>query len=246
MNSNQAKDDFSTFSAPDPEVLEARKKEEAEKKKKAAKADAALRPEQLKAAEKFGQQIKEQKEKEVNGPEHKAYLIETLADLRAHILKYKGEEVLASLRSPKNFGAKNSVEELEVWIAEARRILDSGTAQQTVFMIWREGSKAIEAGFKDNEWGIMFDGLGEVAAQSLMPRRTAEGVVLPGPAEPTLAELALKYKHWFSASVEVRAVLMFAEMLVTVHRINAQKALNVQEAATTKVSEETASKLNKL
>lgn len=238
---DQAGKDFSLFSAPDPKVVAEEKKE----KEKAAKTRAAaskLKPEQTKAA----QQLSENLRADVEALE-KMRLIDRLNDYMKLFKEYYSDRV-EFLKVPKKYGANNSVDELRVWVKECESELGKKNGLDYVKLGWVEGFKLFETINKNRKFGLDVRGIGGAAAYSIADQEPDEenGKPVPGPAVPTLAEFSIKYGHWFSSSVEVRMALMAINMIMGVHRANTNADINVQKAATTGVSQQTADLMNQL
>jgi hypothetical protein len=80
----------------------------------------------------------------------------------------------------------------------------------------------------------------------VMDRQLKDGNIVHGPAVPTLAEFCTKHSSWFSTDVDVRLLMLAAEMVATVHRVNEGQAFNVQEAQAKAPSQETKDKMKNL
>lgn len=114
----QVSEDMSAFSAPPPEVQAAQRKEREKKQKEAERLQKKVTPGQMKAAQDLTDQMKAEKE-----AEQKSALIQKLTDMVKLIKEYYPERA-QFLKIPKTFGAKNSCEELRVWIADCRAELN--------------------------------------------------------------------------------------------------------------------------
>jgi hypothetical protein len=175
----------------------------------------------------------------------KAKLIQQLHDYMKHMKEYYPDR-LEFVKAPKNFGPKNSVEELRVWVKDIQNELGKKGGFEIVKMLWSEGFKLFEQLNEGGRFGLQVQGLGVVAAQSVMPRQLPDGSIIHGPATPTLAEFAVKHSNWFTSDVDTRVAMMAVELVAGVHRMNTQKDLNVQKAATTNVSKDTKDKMEAL
>lgn len=217
---NQAQEDFKTFMEADPALKKEQKKEaDAAKKQKGE-----LTKEQVKLAGKFTEEMKQQKQEQVEAKE-KEELIRKLGDYIAHMKQYYPEK-LEALKVPKTFGAKNTLQELRVWVLQAEHELNKTGGLQTLEAAWRHGFAALEKfNSQFDPLGLDLTNLGTAAKFSLEPRQvqTEQGViVVPGPAKPLLSEFAVKYSSWFSSSVEWRLGLMVVQMVIAVDTANKQ------------------------
>lgn len=239
MNPEIARDDLEAFSAPPPEERIAAEKEAARRAKDDARQAKALRPEQIKMAAKLNEEMKADAE-----AAEKARLIQQLADYLKLLAEYYPER-REYVRAPKNFGPKNSCEELRVWIKEVENELGKQGGLQTLKMAWVEGFKFFEQVNATHRFGLHVEGIGAVAQRQVSNVQLPDGTVVPGEMTPTLAEFAVKYNSWFSSSVEWRLAMAVMNMVAGVHRINMMQG-NVQKAAETPVAKETANKIKKL
>jgi hypothetical protein len=240
MNMNQqVTADLAAFSEPPPEVLAAQKKEAEARAKKEAANSKALKPEQLKMAQKLTDQMKEEQEAVV-----KADLIQKLNDYIKLVEEFHPDRV-EHLRV-KKATPKMTIEELRIAIRDIQNDLGKRGALDVVKMGWVNLFKGVEQLNEDSWMGFNSTGAGKMAENMICDRRTAEGEIVPGPAVPTLAEFATKYGHWFSTGVEVRLALMVANTFATIHRINTNAGLNVAAAKATPASEKSAELAKKL
>jgi hypothetical protein len=236
----QAQNDFMAFTAPDPVTAEAMKKEREKNAKQEGVRKDQLRPEQIRQAEKLAESMKADRE-----AEEKTQLLQQLSDYVKFMKEYHPERV-EFIRAPKNFGVKNTCEELRVWIKDIQNELGKKGGIDTVKMIWVEGFKFFEAANKDQRFGLNVAGIGNHAQNSVLSRQLADGSIIVGPAVPTLAEFCVKHANWFATDVDTRLVVMAVELIAGVHRMNTQQDINVAKAAATPVSKETQEDINKL
>lgn len=247
MNERQAADDFTAFTAPDPETAAQLKKKSA-----AAKEKNKITPENLKAAEKLGEDLKAEKE-----AGKKSELIQRISDYIKHIKEFYPERV-EFIKVPKTYGPKNSVAELTVWVKDLENELGKRGGLDVAKVVYVEAFTWLEKLNEKTDLGLK--GIEMAARMSLANRRyepgtmipgtarISEGEIVPGPAVPTLAELCVKYSSWMSASVEVRFGLMIANMISSVRRANeaGDGGVDVKKASKTPVSEESADLMNQL
>ena len=144
MNDNnmphvQVQDDFASFSAPDPKVAAANAKKQEAARKKEAELQKKLKPQQMKAADDLTKKMKEEDEAVL-----KADLIQQLHDYMKLIREYHPERA-EFLKVPKNFGAKNTVEELRIWIRDVQTELGKKGGLEFAKVLWKEGKVFISA-----------------------------------------------------------------------------------------------------
>jgi hypothetical protein len=231
MNNNnaaQVSDDFGAFTAPDPVIAAEQKKQAQAKKEKGTK----TATNNTKVIDEMSEKIRDEKE-----AAEKSALLTRIGDYLKHFKEYFPDRV-EYLKVPKNLSAKNTVQELRVYVKDLENELGKRGALDYVKMGWVEGLKLFELVNKDEIFGLNVKGLGQVGQASVLPRQTPHGIV-PGPVVPTLAEFAIKYGSWFSSSVEARVVMMFFELVSGVHRMNTKADFDVQKAADTPVSKKT-------
>lgn len=239
-DNNQVTADFAAFAAPPPgEVSELRKAKE--RQEAMLKADEKrLKPEQLKAAAKLTDEMKAESE-----AAEKAKLLQKLNDYMKLVKEFHPERA-EFLKVPKNYGVKNTCEELRIYIHDIQTELGKKGGLDMVKMMWAEGFKVFEKLNEGERFGLNVRGLGEAAQMSLMSRKYPDGTVVVGPAVPTLAEFCCKHSTWFTTDVDVRVVLMAVEMVASVHRLNTKQDINVDKAANTPVSKQTEDLMKKL
>jgi len=215
MNSNLVQEDFAAFSAPDPKQAAAEAKIREAQMKKEADLEKKLKPQQMKAAAELTEQMKSEQEAVM-----KADLIQKLHDYLKLMKEYHPER-LEFLRIPKNFGAKNSIEELRVWIRDCETELSKKGGLEFAKVLWVEGFKNLE--LLSEYTPAKFQGLGQVAELMIRDRQLQDGTIVHGPAIPTLAEFCVYHSNWFQTSVDVRMLLMVGNMLADVHRYNTRR-----------------------
>ena len=235
----QVSADLEAFSAPAPEVAAKMAKDLAAAKKKEELNSKALKPEQLKMAQKLTDQMNEEQQAVV-----KADLIQKLNDHIKLVREYYPDR--AEHLKVKTATAKMTVEELRIAIRDIQADLNKRGALEAVKMGWVQLFKTAEELNKDNWTGYNITGAGRVGQTMLYDRRTPDGEVIPGPAVPTLAEFATKYSHWFSTGVEVRLGFLILNTFAEIHRINTGAGIDVAVAKATPVSKETADLARKL
>lgn len=238
MNSNisqQVTEDFGAFTAANPVATAAAAKEKAA----SAKEKKSTVKENTKAIDEMQEKLKEDKE-----ANEKSQLLTRIGDYVKHIKEYFPDRA-EYIKVPKNLSAKNTVQELRVYVKDLENELGKRGALDIVKTAWVKGLEAFEKVNEGNRFGLNVNGLGAVAAQSVLPRMTREGPV-PGPAVPTLAEFSIKYGSWFSSSVEARMFMMFMEIVTGVHRMNTKADFDVQKASQKPVSKETDDLMNQL
>lgn len=236
----QATADFGAFTAPDPDFIAAQTAEREKQKKSNAKDDAKLKPAQIKAAKDLADSI--QAEKEAG---EKFQLIQTLHDYVKLVKEYHPER-FEFIKAPKNFGPKNSVEELKFWIKDIQNELGKKGGLDIVKVVWVEGFKFFEKINEGSPFGLNVNGIGTIAANSVTSRMDKDGTILVGPAIPTLAEFCTKHNSWFSSDVDIRTLMMAAELVAGVHRMNTSADINVKKAAETPVSKASEDLMKKL
>ena len=239
MNS-QISADMAAFTQPPPGEVSATKKimEEQEKRRKAD--EKLLKPEQIKMAQQLSEQTKAEDE-----AYEKSQLIQRLSDYVKLVKEFHPERA-EFLKVPKSFGPKNSCEELRIWINEIQTELGKKGGLDVMKLVWVEGFKVFEKVNVDKRFGLNVTNLGVVAEHSILPRRMADGTVVPGPAVPTLAEFCCKHSSWFSTDVDVRLIFLAAELVAQCHRMNERGIPLAKEAEKTPVSKDTKDKMDAL
>lgn len=237
-DNNSAKEDFAAFTAPPPET-------QAEMKKQAAAAK-AKKPSTAAATAKSAKVVDETLEaaREEREAEEKSKLLSLISDYQKHISEFYPER-LEFIKIPKNVGAKNSVQELRVYVKDLENELGKRGAYDIVKRAYLGGMDLFEQINEGKRFGVNVENLGLVARMSLQPRQLPDGRVGPGQAVPILNELSIKYSSMFSSRVEVRFVMMVAEMVIAVHRAN-EAGENISKASKTEVSDETAELMKQL
>lgn len=230
----QVQDDFTAFSQLTPEEVEAERRQQKMAEKKAQE----LRPEQLKAADKMTEQMKEERQAKL-----KADLIQQGTDYLKLIKEYHPEK-LDSLKV-KVFSNKLTVEEMRIAIRDMQTELGKKGGLEFAKVLWVEGFKMFEKVNEDKRFGLNVTNLGRVAENSVLPRQKEDGTIMPGPAVPTLAEFCVKHSTWFTTDVDVRLLMYAINMISTVHRINEQGP-SLQDAMQQSVPDETRAKMKKL
>lgn len=226
----QAREDFMSFTGPDPETAAAAAAQREKEKKAEKKNDQKLKPEQIKAAQNLTDSMKADAE-----ADEKFALIQKLHDYVKLVKEYHPERV-EFLKVPKNFGPKNSIEELRFWLRDIQNELGKKGGLDVMKTIWVESFKIFEQINSGGRFGLHVDGIGQIGQNSIASRMTKEGDIVPGPAVPTLAEFCAKHSNWFSTDVDVRLLMMYAEIIAGVHRMNTSADLNVKKATETPVS----------
>ena len=240
MNQNQVADDFKAFSEPSPEEKEKARKEKEARAKKMEQEQRKLKPEQIKAAEKLTEQMKAEAE-----AEEKAKLLMQYIEHLKFMEEYHAERV-PLLGLPKTVSAKNSCEQLRVWIKTMQQECGKKGGLDAVKLLWMKGFETFEYVNEGAPFGLHVEGIGGYAGQMITPRMSPEGTLVPGPAVPLLAEFAVKHSGWFYTSVEVRLGMMILDLIAQVHRLNTQKDVNVEKAAKAAPSNKTKEAVNKI
>lgn len=239
MNPEIARQDLDDFSQPDPEVVAQMAKERAAERKAAERASKPLKAEQIKAAQKLTEDMKADQE-----AAEKSKLIQKLHDYVKHIREYYPER-LEFVKAPKNFGPKNSIEELRVWVKDIENELGKKGSVDFFQIAWIKGFEFFEQLNDQGRFGLHVEGIGRAAVMQVTPRQLPDKTVVPGPVTPLLAELSIKYSSWFSSSVEARICLQALNMVAAVHRMNTE-GINAQQAAQTKTNPTTSEKVKNL
>lgn len=170
------------------------------------------------------------------------------ADVKAGLLRkiaaYEREfsDRLDGVKVPKTFGAKASVEELKVRLADIEHELGKSGAMDYVRQGFVHMCKAIE-GFQERSHVLPYNlkNFGDAAVVSVNTYQLPDGSVQVGHMLPLLKEFSIKYSDWFSSRVEMRILVAMAGMMAEVHRINEQ-APEVAKKATKKTSNAAAAK----
>ena len=238
-NNSQVQEDFASFSAPDPKVAAANRKKQEAAEKKEADLQKRLKPEQLKAASKLTEKMKDENEAVI-----KADLIQKLTDYMKLIKEYHPER-LQWLKIPSTFGAKTSIEQLRIWIRDCQTELGKKGGLDFAMILWKEGFKQLE-NVSERTGLADLEGLGRVAELSITPRRMPDGEIVPGPATPTLAEFCVYHSAWFSTSVNMRMALLVGNMVQEVHRMNTQRKEGAPDVSQKPASEKSKSKVKDL
>lgn len=236
-DNNSAKEDFAAFTAPPPETQAELKKQAAAKAKKPTASAATAKS--AKVIDETLEAAREERE-----AEEKSKLLSLISDYLKHISEFYPER-LEFIKIPKNVGAKNSVQELRVYVKDLENELGKRGAYDIVKRAYLGGMDLFEQINENKRFGVNAENLGLVARMSLQPRQLPDGRVGPGQAVPILNELSIKYSSMFSSRVEVRFVMMVAEMVIAVHRAN-EAGENISKASKTEVSDETAELMKQL
>ncbi len=232
MNDNNAvAEDFAAFNAPPPEV-------QAEMKKQAAAAAKAKKPANTTAKDTKIVDAALERAREEKEVEEKARLLTLISDYLRHFKEYFPDRV-EFLKVPKNVSAKNSLQELRIYVKDLENELGKRGAFDIVKKLHVNAADLFEQANEGKRFGLNMENLGLVARHSLAPRPQPDGSVLPGTAIPTLHEMSIKYASMFSSRVEFRYIMMVTEMIVAVHRAN-EAGGSISRAAQAEVSEETA------
>lgn len=239
-DNNQINDDFGAFTAPDPAEVEAMKKEQA--KKEAAKAKAAPKiPMPKKGTEKSAPVLSPEQE-----AAEKARLLGLINGYQNHIAEFFPDR-LENVKIPKTLGAKNTIEELNVYVNALEAELGRNGAQTIVVNGWVGMFNLFEKVNEHKRFGLNCTGLGQYAQISVTPRMNPQTKqIMPGPATAVLNEFAIKYGARFSTAVEWRLLFMAFELVAGVHRMNEGADINVAKAAQKEASADLKGKLNEL
>lgn len=220
--------DFAAFQQTTPGEASFAKKLQEQQQKDAKKAEAALKPEQLKMAQKFIDQTKEEDQ-----ADKKAAL---LRKLTAYLKRYPDR--LEFVKVPKTVGLKNTVEELKVYVADVEHELGRQGALDNVRTLYVEAMKGIETACEGvNPFGYNFTHLGRVAESGCAIVIDEKGEKHEGRVVPLLEEFSIKHDDWFSTSIEVRLLLMTRQLMLECHRMNtSENGEFMKKAQTTKAS----------
>lgn len=215
--------DFAAFAEPSPEE----KAKIAKEREKEAKKRATLKPSQIQAAEKLTASMNEAKE-----AAEKSKLIQKIVDYGKLIQKYYPEK-METLRIPKLEALqKASVKVLHLHLADLKGELNRTGGFSIVRELYVQGMGGLEQ--VGPSFGLRLEHLQEVAKQSLAPVKVVDPTsglvqIMPGKAEPLLAELAVEYGDKFYSRIEVRLALFIGQLVTGVHRTNLQMEKDGQQ-----------------
>lgn len=205
-----------TQEAPEAVTLAQKLKERMEAQRKHD--EKLLKPEQIKSARKFAEDMKHEDEKE-----DKAKVLRKIMSY-LHTFPHLKERI----HLPKAFGAKQSLDELHAVLSDIEHELGKQGGMEILSTLYFSALEfAEEAHHRFNPFGWRLDNLSAFArAQTQNPEKDR--------ITPILAELAIKYDDWFSSSVEKRFILMNLTLFAAVHKMNDPEVKQYQQAATQK------------
>ena len=224
MNPSQVSEDFSAF-APDSEKTNAELQAMMKQQEKLAKRDAAqakITAKQHEAAAKLIEVTKEQDDSDAKAA--------ILRKIDAYQKNFKDR--LQHVKVTKNTGAKASLEELKIHLADIENELGKSGGYAMARALFVNGCQKIEQ--VEAHYGILgmdLTHLGKVAEQSVSKRKGADGKIEDGPIEPLLQEFVIKYDSWFSTRVEIRLAIAVVELMAATHKMNSSEVKEFMKAA---------------
>ncbi len=148
-------------------------------------------------------------------------------DAKAKILRkingYQREfpERLVHCKVPKTFGAKATLEELKIHLADIEHELGKSGGFEMVKRGFVVLCGLVEQG--QEKFHVLPYNLthyGKIAEQSLQDRMMPDGKISEAPMIPLLKEFAVKWDDWFSTRVEARILLEMMGMMAICHKMN--------------------------
>lgn len=233
MNPSQVSEDFSAF-APDSEKTQAELQAAIKQQEKLAKRDLAqskITAKQHEAAAKLIETTIEHDESEAKAA--------VLRKIDSYQKTFKDR--LQHVKVTKTVGAKASLEELKIHLADIENELGKSGGYAVARTLFVNGCTKIEQ--VEASYGILgmdLTHLGKVAEQSVSKRKNAEGKLEDGPVEPLLQEFVIKYDSWFSTRVEIRLAMAVFELMAATHKMNSSEVKQFMQTAQTKVASKNA------
>lgn len=153
--------------------------------------------------------------------------VEDDSDAKARILRkingYQREfpERLVHCKVPKTFGAKATLEELKIHLADIEHELGKSGGLEVAKKGFVAVCGLIEQ-FQEKTKILPYNlqHYGKIAEQSLQDRMMEDGKVSEAPMIPLLKEFVVKYDDWFSTRIETRILLEMLGMMVICHKFN--------------------------
>lgn len=201
LESAQIAQDMAMFTGPSPEDREKQLKDMEAREKKQKKEEAAMKKLQQ-TAKKFEETARSAPPKVQMTPDQEAKektrLLRMIAGYMAQF-----PDRLAHVALPRGLGPDKSIEELRVLVLNIEAELGRGDATRVLTFAYVQGMGFLEqAHYKFNPFKFNLKNLGPITARIIGSEQDT--------ISPLLAELSIKYGHWFNSSVESR--LMFATL----------------------------------
>lgn len=164
--------------------------------------------------------------------------VEDDTDAKARVLRkingYQREfpERLVHCKVPKTFGAKATLEELKIHLADIEHELGKhgGLEVAKVGFVYLCGAiEDIQARTKILPYNL--EHFGDFGQQCLQDRKMADGSVSQTTMVPLLKEFVVKYDDWFSTRVESRILLELIGLMRVCHKFNTDPTLKQRMTA---------------
>lgn len=161
-------------------------------------------------------------------------------DAKAKILRkingYQREfpERLVHCKVPKTFGAKATLEELKIHLADIEHELGKTGGLEVAkrgFVVVCGLIEQMQERTKILPYNLQH--YSKIAEQSLQDRLMPDGKVSEAPMIPLLKEFMVKYDDWFSTRVEARFILEMVGLMAICHKMNTDATVQQRMAAAT-------------